>query len=210
MSREDFPSFAEFFKAITGNEPYLWQAELADRVERNEWPGCIEIPTGLGKTATIAVAVYELARQLHYGGTDGRTAPQRIFHVVNRRSLVEGASRFIKRLEKRINAGANHPDTAPVRNALKKLLGPGDDRPIVVSEIHGQSNTSLSWLRATGRTAARARDGKRAIVRSKKIRTAEGGRESAKGGHKIPPRSSSRARRHIRRRRVGGRRRWER
>lgn len=150
MSSKGFPSFPEFFGAITGNEPYVWQAELADLVEYGEWPGRIEIPTGLGKTATIAIAVYELARQLHHGGTAGRTAPQRIFHVVNRRRLVEGASRFIRHLAERINEGADHPDIAPVRNALKKLLGPGDDTPILFSEIHGQSNTNRGWLRATG------------------------------------------------------------
>ena len=32
MSREDFPSFPELFEAITGNEPYVWQAKAAEIV----------------------------------------------------------------------------------------------------------------------------------------------------------------------------------
>lgn len=47
------PSFASFFHAATGYEPYPYQAGLA---ESNSWPRIIRIPTGLGKTAAVVLA----------------------------------------------------------------------------------------------------------------------------------------------------------
>lgn len=144
-----FPSFPEFFTAVTDHDPHDWQIELAQRVQCDGWPARIEVPTGLGKTATIPVAVYELARQVHHRLL--RTAPQRIFHVVNRRTLVDSTYGFIDVLAQRVNDRA-HPHITPVRDALQKLLGPRDDVPIATGSIHGDTPRDMAWLRATGCT----------------------------------------------------------
>ncbi|WP_237143201.1 HD domain-containing protein [Sediminivirga luteola] len=118
----------------------------------------IEVPTGLGKTASIAVAVYELARQTHRRKVDQeagrepaqRTAPQRIIHVVNRRTVVDDAGNYAKKLAVRINEPAEGSPLHPVRSALSALLGRGDETPVVATQLHGASPAEAAWLRASG------------------------------------------------------------
>ncbi len=145
----DFPTFEEFFAATHhGHAPYLWQSDLAAGLESGgTWPWQVAIPTGMGKTATIAVAVYELARQC---ATEGpRRAPQRIFHVVDRRTIVDSAGEYAAEMARVINT-ATDPVLGPIREALKTLLGEGDTRAIVVGRIHGERPDDRQWLRSTG------------------------------------------------------------
>lgn len=44
--------YSEFFKKVTGNMPYPYQKRLGEE----PWPDLLDIPTGLGKTATVMVA----------------------------------------------------------------------------------------------------------------------------------------------------------
>ena len=86
------PTFAEFYRAINGRDPFPWQARLADRVERSErWPAEIGVPTGLGKTACLDIAIWWLASQSDRSPCL-RTAPTRIWWVVNRRLLVDSTA----------------------------------------------------------------------------------------------------------------------
>lgn len=164
---EGFPSFSEFFDATLRPEqpssleeewprkkPFPWQERLASEVASSGWPDRIHVPTGLGKTSSIAVAVYELARQCHEQAsdarTDPRTAPQRIFHLVNRRTLVDDTHDYVSTLAKRINEAASDSVLAPVRQALARLLGSGDSRVIVTAALHGNAPRDAGWLRATG------------------------------------------------------------
>lgn len=156
-----FPTFTEYFAAVHGGHtPYGWQSELASRLPGDGWPSVIEVPTGLGKTTTIATAVFELARQCHARRVhrpDGslpprRTAPQRIFHVVNRRSLVDDTGDYVGALAAAINDAVPGSTLAPVREALTELLGEGSTVPVVGARIHGASPRQGSWLRATGCT----------------------------------------------------------
>jgi CRISPR-associated endonuclease/helicase Cas3 len=95
--------FATFYRAVHGGrEPFPWQRRLAALVEQTGWPAEIGVPTGLGKTSCIDVAVWELARQASRLPS-GRTAPTRTWYVVNRRLLVDSgfdqAVRLAKLLE---------------------------------------------------------------------------------------------------------------
>lgn len=84
----EFPRFKDFYRAANGGrEPFPWQRRLADLVVDKGWPSEIGVPTGLGKTGCIDIAVWALAARLHgHGG-----APTRIWYVVNRRLLVDFA-----------------------------------------------------------------------------------------------------------------------
>ncbi|WP_435298969.1 type I-G CRISPR-associated helicase/endonuclease Cas3g [Timonella sp. A28] len=144
----EFPSFETYFEAIHSYSPYTWQSRLAHQVRENSWPSPIAVPTGLGKTATIAIAVYELARQIAHG--EQRTAPQRIFHVVDRKILVDSTATYSEHLAEKINSAEPDSPLAPVRAALKTLLGEGETEAIVSSGIHGDRPDSKVWLRATG------------------------------------------------------------
>ena len=48
--------FATAFEALTGYPPFPWQAELYKRFAAGEFPSSCNIPTGLGKTAAVALA----------------------------------------------------------------------------------------------------------------------------------------------------------
>lgn len=87
------PSFDDFTRAVHGRPPFEWQARLARQVLEEGWPSGIGVPTGLGKTSCIDIAVYALAAEARLDPSD-RRQPTRIWYVVNRRLLVdEGADR---------------------------------------------------------------------------------------------------------------------
>ena len=90
------PAFHEFYRAINGRDPFPWQARLADCVGRKEqWPPEIGVPTGLGKTACLDIAVWWLASQSDRA-PELRTAPTRIWWVVNRHLLVDSTAEHAK------------------------------------------------------------------------------------------------------------------
>lgn len=86
-----FPTFAEFYRAANGGRsPFPWQSRLAELARRGDWPSEIGIPTGLGKTSCIDIAVWALASAGEASPAE-RTIPTRIWWVVNRRLLVDAA-----------------------------------------------------------------------------------------------------------------------
>ena len=86
------PAFDEFYRAINGRDPFPWQARLADEVATTErWPSEVGVQTGLGKTACMDIAVWWLASQADRK-PEKRTAPTRIWWVVNRRLLVDSTA----------------------------------------------------------------------------------------------------------------------
>ena len=86
------PTFTEFYRAVNGRDPFPWQARLAAHVVRTErWPPEIGVPTGLGKTACLDVAVWWLSTQADRAPAL-RSAPTRIWWVVNRRLLVDSTA----------------------------------------------------------------------------------------------------------------------
>ena len=86
----EYPDFASFYHAANGRRPFPWQERLARQVANSEWPSQIGIPTGLGKTACLDIALWVLAAQAALAPAE-RTAPTRIWYVVNRRLLVDQA-----------------------------------------------------------------------------------------------------------------------
>lgn len=115
------PSFSSFYRAINGRDAFPWQLRLARQVADTEkWPAEIGVPTGLGKTACLDIAVWWLASQAHRAPSK-RSAPTRIWWVVNRRLLVDSTAehaRKIARLLHRANAG----------NEAEQILGTVADR----------------------------------------------------------------------------------
>ncbi|MDH5676742.1 MAG: CRISPR-associated endonuclease Cas3'' [Myxococcales bacterium] len=72
-------TFAEFFEELTGHPPYPYQVRLGN----GPWPKLLDVPTGLGKTA--AVAIPWLFKRLH---GDAET-PRRLIYCLPMRVLVE-------------------------------------------------------------------------------------------------------------------------
>ena len=86
------PSFDAFYKAINRRNPFPWQARLAaELAETERWRADIGVQTGLGKTACLDIAIWWLAYQA-LRDPERRTAPTRIWWVVNRRLLVDATA----------------------------------------------------------------------------------------------------------------------
>lgn len=144
------PAFSLFYEAVHGGrQPFPWQRRLADRVAAGGWPAQIGVPTGLGKTACLDVAVWALAHD-SARVPERRHAPTRIWYVVNRRLLVDAAYEHGLRLRGLLAApdtlaerwpGAepkHHDALRGVADALRSMAAMGSDHgPLHVARLRG-------------------------------------------------------------------------
>ncbi|MDE0666796.1 MAG: type I-U CRISPR-associated helicase/endonuclease Cas3 [Acidimicrobiaceae bacterium] len=140
----EFPDFDAFYGAVNGRVPFPWQSRLARQVgEEGIWPAEIGVPTGLGKTACLDIAVWWLASQAELAPAQ-RTAPTRIWWVVNRRLLVDEASRHAARLDNMLRRPAADGREAWAAQVLKcvaarlrSLSGSIEGEPLHVIPLRG-------------------------------------------------------------------------
>ena len=121
--------FDEAFEALTGHAPFPWQRRLFARMRAGDLPPAVDIPTGLGKTAVMAI--WLLARAA------GASLPRRLVYVVDRRAVVDQATDFAEQIRKRLQA----PALGPVRRDLG-LAG----RALPISTLRGQHVDNREWL----------------------------------------------------------------
>lgn len=134
--------FAEFYEAVHGKPPFPWQSRLAERVcGGKEWPRAIALPTAAGKTACIDVAVFALACRV-------KTAPRRIFFVVDRRIVVDQAYLHADALAK-VLKDAKSGILKTVADSLRDLAGePDEARPMDVYALRGGMYRETAWARS--------------------------------------------------------------
>ncbi len=137
------PDFPAFFEALWGHPPFPWQRRLAERVERKGWPSLLDIPTGLGKTAAIDMAVWHLARE---AATRPRRAAVRIVYVVDRRLVVDQAAERAGAIARRLEEATDGP-LAAVAAALRALAGDGP--PLAVVRLRGGLPLEPDWVRTS-------------------------------------------------------------
>ena len=104
------------FRAIVGHAPYPWQRRLYAALARGAVPDAVDIPTGLGKTASVLLAL--LAR------LERPALPRRVVYVVDRRAIVDQTAEAVRAWIERIaalpalarafDACASHPAERPV------------------------------------------------------------------------------------------------
>lgn len=124
------------FKTLTGHMPMRWQARLlSEHFANGKLPSAVSIPTGLGKTAVMAIWLVALAAQMKEGKP---SLPRRLVYVVDRRAVVDQATRFAEDL--RSNLGK--PEAKEVATALG--LSEGENLPI--STLRGQFVDNREWL----------------------------------------------------------------
>jgi CRISPR-associated endonuclease/helicase Cas3 len=107
--------------------PFPWQIDLLQRLRRGEVVSALDIPTGLGKTAVMAV--WLVARAL------GASLPRRLVYVVDRRAVVDQATDVAESLRAWV---AND-------RAAADALGLGA-RPLPISTLRGQYVDNRAWL----------------------------------------------------------------
>ena len=123
--------FEDGFQALTGHPPFPWQQRLYEQhFACAALPPAVDIPTGLGKTAVMAV--WLLARAA------GAPLPRRLVYVVDRRAVVDQASEFAERLRRALEEDER---LAPVRRALG--LGA---RNLPISTLRGRHVDNREWM----------------------------------------------------------------
>lgn len=138
------PAFGEFYRAINGRDPFPWQSRLADRVAETEhWPAEVGVPTGLGKTACLDVAVWWLASQADRSPAV-RTAPTRIWWLVNRRLLVDATAAHAEAIGGALSDprtcgldGAEADAVMAVADRLRSLSADPHAEPLDVIRLRG-------------------------------------------------------------------------
>ena len=138
------PAFGDFYAAVNhGRQPFPWQARLAEQVLADgRWPAEIGIPTGLGKTSCLDVAVWWLAAE---AGRDPqeRRAPTRIWWVVNRRLLVDATAEHADRIAELLRESAadrakcDHAAIGSVAVRLRHVTAGGAGEPLQVEKLRG-------------------------------------------------------------------------
>ena len=112
------PAFADFYRAIHGRAPFPWQTRLAKHVtQTDEWPQEVGVPTGLGKTACLDIAVWWLATQTDRDPAR-RAASTRIWWVVNRRLLVDSTAEHASALAAKLA----DPDAAGLSGQAREVV----------------------------------------------------------------------------------------
>lgn len=113
-----------------------WQQRLYDeRFVNGALPSAISIPTGLGKTAVMAIWLLALAKQMR---SSRAILPRRLIYVVDRRAVVDQATKFAEGL--RMNLGK--PEAAEIATAL----GLDEGKLMPISTLRGQFVDNHDWL----------------------------------------------------------------
>lgn len=124
--------------------PFPWQRRLYETMCAGRLPDAIDIPTGLGKTAVIAI--WLIAR------ASGAPVPRRLVYVVDRRAIVDQATEVADRIATRLSA--REAAESDELGALRKGLGLGEaDDPLPVSTLRGQHADDRRWNEDPSRPA---------------------------------------------------------
>lgn len=128
--------FDTWFTTLTGHAPMPWQSRLfTEHFTDGLLPAAISIPTGLGKTAVMAIWLIGLAFQ----SKDGKPAlPRRLVYVVDRRAVVDQSTDFAEKLRKRL--------ASPEATDLRTALGLADGQKLAISTLRGQFVDNREWL----------------------------------------------------------------
>lgn len=132
----EMPLFSEFYEALNGRTPFPWQDRLANEVaDLGRWPAEVGVPTGLGKTACLDIAVWWLASQAERAPSE-RTAPTRIWWLVNRRLLVDSTADHAEHISKALHDGEGDALRA-VGARLHSLSAATSSSPLDVIRLRG-------------------------------------------------------------------------
>ena len=123
---------AEEFAVLTSedgerHEPFRWQIRLLRRLIDANLPEAVDVPTGLGKTSVMALWLIALA--------EGANLPRRLVYVVDRRAVVDQATRFAERLRRNM----------PAKLADKLRLNDGTDA-LPISTLRGGFADNRDWF----------------------------------------------------------------
>jgi CRISPR-associated endonuclease/helicase Cas3 len=111
-----------------GETAFPWQEDLLNRFRRGEIPPALDIPTGLGKTAVMAIWLVARACRA--------PLPRRLVYVVDRRAVVDQATDVALGLRALVDGDPG----------MRKALGLRDDQSLAISTLRGQYIDNREWL----------------------------------------------------------------
>ncbi len=153
---DTMPRFAKFFHALWGYEPFPWQSMLAEERAAKpggEWPQQIDLPTASGKTACIDIAIYALAAQFDSPVSE-RTAPRRIWFVVDRRIVVDEAYERACQIADKLRKAKDGELLKIVADRLRQLSGLAEGaRPLATARLRGGVLKDDGWARIPSQPA---------------------------------------------------------
>jgi CRISPR-associated endonuclease/helicase Cas3 len=133
-------TFGDLFSLVTGHLPFPWQEAQFAEFLGNRFRKTCDVPTGLGKTSIIAIWLLALA---HHAQTDTVSDfPRRLIYVVNRRTVVDQATREAERMREALAA---NPKLKIVDEALQSLAAPVSNAPLAISTLRGQFADNAEW-----------------------------------------------------------------
>lgn len=164
--------FSSFFIALNGVDPFPWQQRLLDdlvagkwldaKINPQQWPAAMALPTASGKTACMDIALFHLALQADVAA-DQRTAARRIFFCVDRRVTVDEACDRALRIAAKLacavgqracddcrdGAGgskcAQNDALRSVAARLRHLAGGDGTAPLAVFQLRGGMYRDDAW-----------------------------------------------------------------
>lgn len=138
--------FTAFHAAVHGGKPpFAWQQRLLEQIVRDKcWPRVLDLPTGVGKTTCIDVALFALALDAGSELAD-RWCPRRIAMVVDRRIVVDQAADRGRIILRALLSSAD-PIVVEVTNRLRSLTRAGEE-PLGVFTLRGGMPKDDGWAR---------------------------------------------------------------
>lgn len=141
---EPLEFFRASYKALTEHpEPFAWQEDLFLEFCAGDIRPALDLPTGCGKTSTMVVWLLALAYQAR-AGLDRISLPRRLVWVVNRRVVVDQATREAEGLRRRLRENGR-TDLDPVRSGLRSLRATEADDLVGISTLRGEFADNAEW-----------------------------------------------------------------
>lgn len=140
--------FDQLFEYLTDNKPFPWQRRLYGEFVQKQFRTWCDVPTGLGKTSVIAVWLLALAHHAQNGSMNA--FPRRLVYVVNRRTVVDQATREAERLR---TALMTKTELRPIFESLQGLCVDSDSSPMAISTLRGQFADNAEWRNDPARPA---------------------------------------------------------
>lgn len=138
--------FTQFMQEVHEHPPFPWQSAAVEQaVEKGTWPALVDVPTGLGKTSMLDVAVFLLALS---AGADAPASlgRRRIFLVVDRRIVVDQAEAHGKHIAEKLES-ATEGTVFEVARRLRGLFSASQgEAALRVVKMRGGATWDAAWL----------------------------------------------------------------
>ena len=145
LSVDDFDAFHVDVHGV-GKHAFGWQTRLLEKIVKDRaWPRVLDLPTGVGKTTCIDIALFALALDAQEKATT-RWCPRRIAMVVDRRIVVDQVA---ERGRKLLRALVDKDAKPVVRGVAARLrsLSKQSEEPLGVYTLRGGMPKDDGWAR---------------------------------------------------------------